>query len=301
MQNQNIVNKADKNKVYFLVVVITALLGINLYLYFKNKQDDKKIVNVSTVKDKLSLELEKIEVELDKVNSLNIALSDKLQNEQKLARLKIIELKIALNKGVVTQGDLNDAQKQIKNLREFVKNYNDQVVMMERENSFLKSERDSLKTTVNIFTAKTNSLARENHNLSKKVKLGAALKTSSIAVEAFRVKDNGKNYITKKANAANKFIVSFSIASNSLAPKNFHKIYLRVFDPAGNLIANDNNMFKADGQKMQYSSVIEVSYNNGNTIYNMDWVNPAAFMEGTYTLMLYTDGAAMGKSTIELD
>ena len=299
-EDQEPVNKVDRNKVYFLVIVIAALLGINAYLYFKDKQQSNRFVNVSTEKDRLNLEVEKIEAELDKVNSLNVTLSEKLQLEQKLAREKIAELKLSLQKGKLTQGDLDDAQKQIKELKEFVKNYNDQITRLEKENSYLKTERDSLKTTVNTYSEKADNLEKENENLNAKVKVGAALKANSVTIAAFKVKSSGKNVQVTRAGTASKFTINFSIVPNPLAEKNYHKVYLRVFDPAGNLVANENNTFVADGQQMQYSSVIEFAYNDDDTAYKINWVNPNEFMKGKYSIILYADGFVMGKNQIEL-
>ncbi|MEE1946706.1 hypothetical protein VRU48_16395 [Pedobacter sp. KR3-3] len=300
MQNQDPVNKVDRNKVYFLVVVIAALLGINAYLYFKDKQQSSRFVTVNTEKDRLKLEVEKIEVELDRVNAINVSLSEKLQNEQKLAREKIAELKLALQKGELTQGDLDKAQAQVKELREFVKNYNDQIIRLEKENSYLKSERDSLKSTANAINQKAQNLERENENLNAKVKVGAALKAAKINITAFKVKSSGRLVEVTRASTAKKLVIDFSIAPNTLAEKNYHKIYLRVFDPAGNLIANGNNLFEADGQQMQYSSAIEISYNDDDTAYKIDWTNPKEFMKGAYAIILYADGFVMGKDQIVL-
>lgn len=300
MEDQNPVNKVDRNKVYFLVVVIAALLGINAYLYIKDQQQSSRFVTVNTEKERLNLEVEKIEAELDKVTLLNVNLNDRLTQEEKLARDKIAELKLALQKGKLTQGDLDDAQDQIKELKVFVKNYNDQIIRLERENSYLKSERDSLKSTVEAYTNKTDNLERENENLNAKVKVGAALKASDINVEAYRIKSNGRNILVTRASTANKLTIKFGIVPNALAEKNYHKVYLRVFDPAGNLIANENNLFQIDGQQMQYSSAIEFSYNDDNTTYKIDWINSKEFMKGSYAIILYADGHIMGKSQIDL-
>lgn len=299
-ENQDQVNKVDRNKVYFLVIVILALLSINAYLYFKDKQQSSRFVTVSTEKDRLNLEVEKIEAELDKVNSLNLTLSDKLQQEQKLARNKISELKLSLQKGQLTQGDLTEAQEQIQDLKEFVKNYNDQVVRLEKENSYLKSERDSLKTTVNNYSEKADNLEKENENLNAKVKVGAALKAAGISIAAYKVKSSGKNIPVTRASTANKLTINFAIVPNTLAEKNYHKVYLRVFDPAGNLIADENNSFVIDGQQMQYSSAIEFSYNDDDTVYKIDWTNPKEFIKGKYSIILYADGFIMGKQSIDL-
>lgn len=293
--------KADRNKIYFLVAIIIGLLGLNGFLYFKSQKEAGVVVSVDTEKDRLRVELQKIESELDKINSNNLVLGSRLKEDQQLAREKIAQLKVDLDKGKITQGDLNAASEQVRQLKEFVRNYNEQVSKLEKQNRYLKSERDSLKSMAHLYNAKTNVLRIENKNLNRKVKIGAALKASNILVEALRVKDNGKSYATSKASSANKFRVNFAIVKNDLAPKTYHKVFLRVFDPAGNLIADDFNMFKANGQQMQYSNMIEFSYNNDNTAYEIDWVNPKEFIEGTYTLILYADGYEMGRSSIELD
>ena len=308
MQEQNSSNKVDRNKVYFLIIVIAALLGINGYLYFKDKEQSSRFVTVSTEKDRLKLEVEKIEVELDKVNSLNLNLGEKLEAEQLTARNKIEELKIALQKGKLTQSDLDKAQKEIKELRDFVRNYNDQIIRLEKENSYLKTERDSLKTTSDKYSQKADSysqkaenLEKENENLSAKVKAGAALKASNITINAYKVKSSGKNTLVTRANTGDKWLGNFSIAPNSLAEKGYHTVYLRVFDPAGNLIINkEDDLFEADGQKMQFSSKIQFNYNDDNSSFDIDWINPKTFSKGVYTTILYADGFMMGKSQITL-
>ena len=96
MSEQNTkINKGDRNKIFFLTIAIVALLGSNVYLYFKDKHENERFVTVNTEKDRLKLEVEKIEVELDKVSAINLQLNEKLIKEQDLARIKIAELKAA--------------------------------------------------------------------------------------------------------------------------------------------------------------------------------------------------------------
>lgn len=300
MQDEANINKIDRNKIYFLIIVIISLLGINAYLFIKNKQEKNQLVTVSTEKDRLNLELEKIEVELDRVNALNVNLNDKLIEEQKLAKEKIEELKVALKKGQLTLGDLEDAQKQISQLQVFVKNYQDKILTLEKENSYLKVERDSLQSSVRDYSQRTEALSKQNENLSAKVKVGEVLKTSSFTAKAYRVRSNGKSIETDKANLSNKFIFSIQIAENSLARKSNRTIYLRVFDPSGNLIAKDNDFFEANGQKMQFSSQSQINFDNTDTLHTLEWTNPKEFIKGVYSLILYCDGYEMGKSQILL-
>ena len=293
-------NKADRNKIIFLTIAIVALLGSNAYLYFKDKHENERYVTANTEKDRLKLEVEKIEVELDKTNAINLSLNDKLIKEQDLARQQIAELKSRLQKGQLTRGELLAAQKQISELKEYVSNYNQEISRLAKENSNLKSERDSLVKSVKTINDKATQLAEENADLNAKVLTGAALKASNIQIQAFKIKRNGKNVEVDHASGAKKLLVTFSVAPNTLAKKDYHNIYLRIFDPAGNLIANQNDMFEAEGQEMQYTQMITISYNDDDTRYEMEWLNPNEFIKGNYAVILYADGYVMGKSSITL-
>lgn len=293
-------NTGDRNKIYFLIIVIIALLGTNAYLYFKDKHESERFVSVNTEKDRLKLEVEKIEVELDNVTNLNTALTEKLQQEQLLARNKIHELKSALEKSQLTQGELSNAQREVKELRQFVKNHHEQIAKLNQENILLKSERDSLVNSVNQVNRKAEKLVQKNQELNKKIKEGAALKAINMEVVAYRVKNSGKQVSVKNAGSAQKLDIVFGIAPNELAEKKFYKIYIRVFDPAGNLIADEKNMFDANNQEMQYSEMVTLAYDDQKESYTLSWVNPTEFIKGTYSVILYTDGFTMGKASVTL-
>ncbi|MEJ5961138.1 hypothetical protein [Pedobacter immunditicola] len=293
-------NSGDRNKIYFLIIVIVALLGTNAYLYFRDKHENERFVTVNTEKDRLKLEVEKIEVELDKVNVINTTLTEKLLEEQKLARGKIAELKYALQKSQFTQRELVNAQEQVMKLRQFVKNFSEEIAQLHAENDLLKTERDSLINSVNIISEKARKLEKKNTELHKKVKTSSTLKAINMEVSAYRVRNNGKQVEVSQAKSAKKLVVKFHIAPNPLAEKDFHKIYLRVFDPAGNLIADAHNMFQANNQQMQFSEMITLDFKDDDAAYNIAWVNPKEFIKGTYTVILYADDATMGQSSLQL-
>jgi len=296
----DLVNKGDRNKIYFLIVVIVALLGTNAYLFFKDKHESERFVNVNTEKDRLELEVEKIEVELDKVNSINVSLNDKLIDGQRMARKKIAQLKQALQKGLLTQEELANAQNQVRELREFLQNYNEDIMKLKRENFHLKSEMDSLASYALTTSQEAETLSKRNVELNAKIKTSAALKASNIVVTAFKIKSSGKNVEVTKANTTKKLTVTFEIVPNQLAAKDYHQIYLRIFNPSGNLIADDANMFEADGQEMQFTIATSISFNDDNTAYKMDWINPGPYVKGVYAIILYADGYTMGRASIDL-
>lgn len=299
-QQEDQVKKSDKTKIYFLSIAIIALLSTNAYFYFKDQRDSNKFTTVSTEKDKLELEVEKIEVELDKISAINVNLNERLFQEQQLAREKIAALKELLNRNKPTTDDIDQARTEVERLREFVKNFSNQVFMLQQQNGYLQNELDSLQKFINITSEKTNSLQQKNTELKNQIKSNEALVVSTINIQALKIKGRKNPLTVNKASTAESLEVKFEIAPNNIAPKEYHNVYLRVIDPAGNLIADNDNIFYANRQELQYSLVTTINYNNDGTIFKIDWVNPNEFIKGTYNLFLYANGKTIGNKSIEL-
>ncbi|MHB1177288.1 MAG: hypothetical protein ACYCZO_03060 [Daejeonella sp.] len=300
-QNQEQPIRKDSNKIYFLVAVILALLGTNAYLFFKDKKANDRIVTISDEKTRMETEIDKIEAELDNASANNIKLSEQMQNEQTIAREKINELRSALKKGQLTQGQLAKAQEDIKQLRYFVTKYTADIDELRKQNVSLTTERDELKTTVDSVSSMANDLERQNQELNTKVQAAAALKTGNVSIAAITIRKNGKESTVTRANTTDKIRINFSAVNNSIAEKGLHDIFLRVIDPSGNLIISSNGgMFNADAEELQYTYKTAIEFANDGKAYSIDWSNPGKFQKGAYTVVLYADGYTMGKGELVL-
>ncbi len=294
--------KKDSNKVYFLILVIVALLGTNAYLFFKDKKASDKIVTLTDEKSRMEIEIDKIEAELDKANTNNVKLSSEMKENQELARQKINELREELRKGKLTQGQLAKAQEEVKQLRYFVSKYTSDLAGLQKKNEALISERDSLKTTVANVSEQASRLEQQNSELSSKVKVAAALKSGAINITPIKVRNSGKESEVSRAGSAKKLRISFTIADNPISEKGMHDIFVRIVDPVGNLIVSDNgSLFTADGDDLQYTYKTAIEFDNAQgKVFNIDWTNPNPFQKGTYTIILYSDGYTMGTSKVNL-
>ncbi len=293
--------RKDSNKIYFLIAVIIALLGTNTYLFFKDKKANERIVTISDEKTRMQTEIDKIEAELDNASSLNIKLSEELQQEQDKARKKIDELRSALRQGQLTQSQLAKAQEDIKQLKSFVSQYSTEIADLKKQNANLTNERNVLQSTVDSVNTKATELEKKNEELNSKVQTAAAIKAGNINITAVNVRNRGKESESSRANTTDKLKVSFSVINNPLAQRGLHSIYMRVIDPNGNLIiSNDAGMFSADGEELQYSYMTSIEFANDGKIYSIDWQGNSSFMKGTYTVLLYADGYTMGKGSINL-
>ena len=69
MENQTEQPKKNSNVIYFLIVVIIALLGTDVYLYIKKNDSDVKVVYQNDEKTRLQTELDSLEAQIEQVNA----------------------------------------------------------------------------------------------------------------------------------------------------------------------------------------------------------------------------------------
>lgn len=292
----------DSNKIYFLILVIIALLGTNAYVFFKDKKSEEKVVTLTDEKSRMEIEIDRIEAELDRSKNANINLSAELKEGQELARVKISELREQLRQGKLTENELAKAQKEISDLRSFVSRYTADIAVLEKKNLKLTEQRDSLQMTVTNINERASMLEKANTDLNNKVKVAAAIKVANIAVSTVRVRNNGKEAEARRASAAKRLKIRFTVAENTLAQHGQHEIFLRVIDPDGNLITSgESALFETDGDQLQYTYKTNIEFDNSfGKLYSIDWDPIEPFRKGEYTVVLYADGYTMGKTTFSL-
>jgi predicted nuclease with TOPRIM domain len=302
MENQQAQEpKKNSNVIYFLVVVIVALLGTDVYLYMKKNNSDLKVVYQNDERTRLQTELDSLEAQIEQVNTSKVRMSSELQAKNDSLRSKIRVLRASLAKGKLTVAELEKAQEDVKQLRYFVTKYTADIEELRKENISLTTERDTLKTNLNTVSAKASDLEKQNQDLSTKVQVASALKVGTASVIGYKVKNNGKESDETKAKNVNKLKINFTVASNAVATKGLHDIFIRIIDPVGNLITtNDSGTFSADSQELQYTYKTSIDYKDDGAAYTIDWLYAQPFQKGTYTVLLYSDGFTMGKTSLFL-
>jgi myosin heavy subunit len=294
--------KKNSNVIYFLIVVVLALLGTDVYLYLQKNKSDVKIVYQDDERNRLKIELDSLESQIEQVNTGKAKMSTEMRAKNDSLQSKIKVLRQELAKGKLTTAELGKAQEDVKQLRYFVTKYTADIEELKKQNTNLTSERDTLKTNLATVSDKATTLAKQNEDLGGKVKIAQALKSGSIGVVVYKVKGSGKEVEVTRASPAKKIKINFTVAENSLADKALHDVYVRVTDPTGNLITDGSSgSFTADGQDLQYTYKTSIDFKDDGITYTIDWTNPSLpFQKGTYNVILYSDNSTMGKSSFTL-
>lgn len=302
MENQQTQTpKKNSNVIYFLIVVVLALLVTDVYLYMQKNKSDTRVVVQNDEKTRLQTELDSLEAQIEQVNAGKTKMTTEMQAANDSLRSKIKVLRGELAKGKLTQAELSKAQEDVKQLRYFVTKYTADIEELKKQNSALTTERDTLKSNLATTAQKNTELNSQNEELNSKVKTASALKIGAISITAYKVKGNGKEVDVSRANPAKKIKINFTIASNPIAEKSSHDVYIRILDPTGNLITtSETGTFSADGQDLQFTYKTSIDYKDDGAPFMIDWVNPESFQKGTYTVFLYSDSSTMGKGIFTL-
>ena len=296
--------RKNSNVIYFLIVVVVALLGTDVYLYLQKNKTDVIIVNQNDEKSRLTTELDSLEAQIQQVNAISagktkLSAAMQAKNDSLSAKIKVLRGELA--KGKLTVAELSKAQEDVKQLRYFVTKYTADIDELQKQNASLTSERDTLKTNLATVKQKADTLTKQNQDLSAKVQVASALKVGAVSVTVYKIKNSGKEVEVSRASPAKKIKVNFTVASNAVAAKGLHDVLLRIIDPTGNLITEgDSGTFTSDGQSLQYTYKTSIDFKDDGVDYTIDWLNPSAFQKGTYTVLLYADGYTMGKSSFTL-
>lgn len=306
MENQPVQpSKRNSNVIYFLIVVVLALFATDIYLYLQKNKSDTKIVYQDNEKvqmqKKLQTELDSLESQIEQVNQSKTKLSAVMQAKNDSLQQRIVVLRAQLAKGKLTKQELIAAEAQLTELRSSAAQYEADIESLKKQNTSLAAERDTLKTSLATVSDKAATLQKKNQDLDNTVKVASAIKLATSSVVAYKIKGSGKEVEVKRASPAKKIKINFTIANNSVAQKGMHDIYARIIDPTGNLITGtDAGPFTADGQQLQYTYKTSIDFKDDGSAYTLDWLNPVPFQKGTYTVMLYADGFAMGKTEFML-
>jgi peptidoglycan hydrolase CwlO-like protein len=293
--------KKNSNVIYFLIVVVLALLATDVYLYLQKNKSDTRIVYQNDEKTRLQTELDSLEAQIEQVNVGKTKMSAELTAKNDSLKTKIKVLRSELAKGKLTVHELAKAQEDVKQLRYFVTKYTADIEELKKQNADLTTERDTLKTNLATVNEKATTLKKQNDDLGTKVKVGSAIKLAAANVVAYKVKNSGKEVDVKRASPAKKIKINFTVAANDIAPQGMHDIYVRIIDPTGNLITGtDSANFNSDGQDLQDTYKTSIDFKNDGSGYTIEWINPNPFQKGSYTVLLYADGYTMGKTTFML-
>lgn len=294
--------KKSSSKIYFFLIALAVLIGTNIYYVVEYKSLGKKVELLGSEKHYLTNEVDRIEAELDRLINDNPNFSNALMEDQTEARAQIANLRFRLATEEISESDIATVRFEIQNLRHLVDEYNVDIKKLKKENSVLSSDKEKLLHSVDSANKELNKLTGENLALAEKVATASDLKISGISINPIQLKSRGREKVDSRSKRIDLLRINFNIVENTLAKKGQHDVYLRIMDPNGNLIIEDNETFEIGDKSLQYTFKTQIKFVNDGKDYVVDWEpnKDYSFKKGIYTIVLYNNGATMGRGDLTL-
>lgn len=295
-----------------LAIALAVLFG---FLYFNARQENSQLNIDVTEKERTLLttqsKLDSIGQELDAKIAEISALGGQVEELEALkAQLDIDKRNLINSKNV----SIRDYKEKIKNYESALVRKDEEIARLRSENTQLATQNQTLTSEVTTLTTikseletqktalndSVNTYSLRNRELSDKVTLAAALKATNIGINAINTRGRERDGGDYKARRIDKVKVSFKLIENPLTKKENKTIYMRLVDPAGNVVsdmATGSGSFNFGGKETVYTAKQTVFYDNTGQTVDFIYARGAAYESGTYSIELYSENFRIGQTS----
>ena len=280
-----------------LIILLIALLltASALAIFYFNLRKDavkqaEENIRLEYTRDSLEMELNGIIIEYDSMKTENDSINVLLEVQQNYIRSLIT--KEASNKQKI-----KDYQAELKTLRDIMKSFVVQIDSLNTKNQILTAENIEIKSRLETTRKEREKLQAEKEQLNSKVELASVLSARDIM--AIPLNKNSKE--RDRAKAIEKIRTCCIIRENPIIPAGPKEIYLRIYRPDGFLMTpSTDNVFETKDGSLIYSAKRELEYENKDIEICIFYQKTEEFVEGTYSVELYSEGNKIGETTFAL-
>jgi len=285
-------------------LLLVGIIIVSVFLFNSEKEVETIMQEKQEMEELVALEKEEMMNDLTKaqteyqeliVKINNDSLKFKLEREQMRTQALIEELE---RTKATSYAEIARLKKELKTLREVLKDYTRQIAELSSENESLKQENSAVKEKYKKATKEIDDLSTEREILSEKVSLASQLDATDVKVSLLR--KNGRE--TERIKKAKQIKVSFTIAKNITSSTGNKTAYIRLLQPdLESLKKSDSNMFTYENRNISYSMKKEFEFTGEETSLDLYWNIEETLQEGEYQAFIFVDGNMIGKGSAKFE
>lgn len=280
-----------------LLLILSCILGIKLIQQNKElKTEISEKVSVISEKDKMIIQLENLQIEYDDLSSEYKGLGELFNQEKE----KVESLLNDIKKG---KGSINAYRNQVNILKKQLREYLSRIEVLQARNEELNSENLTVKSSLDSAMTANTELSSKNENLSAKVEVGSVINAYEFFADGVRIKLNGQEIPTKRANRVKKIRTCFLLGENAIAESGTKTIYLRIAEPDGEILIEGDkqkSMFNFEGEEIAYSLKQQIKYENKAMDLCFYWDKTNNLKKGLYYVDIFIDDYRLGSTSFSL-
>lgn len=290
MENQ----KSNSSLKAVIIVLAILLVGSLAWMYKMSTDSEKTEKGLLTEKEQLEADLK------EKIASYDAAIAENtgLKGDLEAERAKIAELLAEVEKSNGQVKDLKGFRDKYNALNAKYKQLMDQNKALMAENGTLRVERDSTMNALDQSRRYADTLTKQNENLAKTVEKAQKLSITNLHTQPYKERSSGKLVQTDKARRVDVIRISFTIASNEVAPAGDKTYYVQVIDPKNNVVG-EKKTESFNSYTLTYSFVTTAAYQN-KTMTIDEKIKGADFEKGLYTVNVFDKDVNVANTTFTL-
>ena len=219
---------------------------------------------------------------------------DNINSQLDTSREQVAMLIEKLNKTEATnRAKIRQYEKELGTLRTIMKGYIVQIDSLNTLNKKLTADAAAARREAAEARSANEELTARVEDLSSKVSAGKVLKARAVSLTGYY----SNNKAGDRHSRVEYMVAGLTLVENSLADRGPVRVYVRVKDPDGIfLMNNESTEFSLKGEVLQATASREVDYEGAEVDLSIYINDIDEYVKGVYTLEVYTEKSLLGKA-----
>ena len=280
-------NGGLRTTLYIMIVLAIALAGVLGYMLY---QRNNLVTQLESEKAELAEQMSELQNDFASLSSDYESINHQLDT----SREQVAQLIDKLSKTEATnRAKIRQYEKELGTLRTIMKGYIVQIDSLNTLNKKLTADAAAARREAAESRQLNEQLTAQVDELSSKVNTGKVLRARGISLQAMYNNDKPGD----RHSRVRYMLANLSLVENSLADRGPVRVYVRVKDPDGILLMNNESAeFSCAGQTLQATASREVDYEGQEVDLSIYVTDTGEFVKGIYSLEVYTEKSLLGKA-----
>ena len=267
-----------------IALILAGVLGYMLY------QRNALVKDLEGEKAELAQQMVALQEDFSSLSSDYESINHQLDT----SREQVAQLIEKLNHTEATnRAKIRQYEKELGTLRAIMKGYIVQIDSLNTLNKRLTADAAAARKEAAESRRVNEELTAQVENLSSQVNAGKVLKARAISLVGHYSNDKAGD----RHSRVRYMVANLSLVENSLADRGPVRVYVRVKDPEGLLLINNESVdFMANGVPLQATASREVDYEGSEVDLSIYINDTGEFTKGVYTLEVYTEKGPLGRA-----
>ena len=267
-----------------IALILAGVLGYMLY------QRNALVKDLEGEKAELAQQMVELQNDFNTLNSDYESINHQLDTSREQVAMLIDKLS---KTEATNRAKIRQYEKELGTLRAIMKGYIVQIDSLNTLNKRLTADAAAARKEAAESRRVNEELTAQVENLSSQVNAGKVLKARAISLVGHYSNDKAGD----RHSRVRYMVANLSLVENSLADRGPVRVYVRVKDPEGLLLINNESVdFMANGVPLQATASREVDYEGSEVDLSIYINDTGDFSKGVYSLEVYTEKGLLGRA-----